>query len=328
MNALKMNLFRPIALFIILLMTPFFGKGQEMQIYRFGDDQNSAGYQFGFISLSDGFSISGHPDSLVIADEYLGAEEIGIDTDNYHELTPVYRKRFLQRVNFNESDKVYLYSLLLDTIYTFKVRDLALVAYLNPYGPGFPIESYDYVIGFEIKNAQLNMNDLYNSYRTVMVAIGKTCPFQVGKFKPIQWSEMKTEKFPSSYQLKNLPKELLPYEIQEMYTYNQDGLDYYLMNYGNKGKYISVRYLIVVDALTEKAIYSKVFKEFDGRELIPLNISVSADNGYTYYQWTGQLLKGKPAIVFNFFDHWFDCSSLYFMDEKKTEIRISCDNRH
>ncbi|NOQ74592.1 MAG: hypothetical protein GQ574_21450 [Crocinitomix sp.] len=320
-----MKIFRFTLLLILIIFSPIYGDGQESKIYRLSEYYIVDGPQFGFVSLTDGFPFSEHPDSLVIADEHLGNLDLEAVGDNAHTLNSIYRQRFLSRLGIKESDKLYIYHLVEDTIYTFEVSDLALVAYLTPYEPQLPIPDSDYYIGFEIKSKLLDMHELGN-YRNDFVSIGKDCPFQVGHFKPMIWTKLETDNFPSFHRVKNFPSELDSFSVQDIYQSNMDGLTYYVMNYSRYRRNV-IPYLLVADSLTNQLIYKKLFFQESDHDVISLRVE-RGDATSSDCQWAGKLFKNKATVFFNFIEPMFGCNSLYFVDDKQSFIEISCDNRH
>ncbi len=311
---------------LILIIHSLVGYSQNLDIYRLTTYASNNGNEFGFVSLTDGFPFSEHPDSLVIANEHLGNLDLDVVDDNLHELDSANRKRFLSRLNIKESDKLFLYHLIKDTIYTLKVSDLALVAHLTPYEPQLPIPDYDYYIGLKIKENQLSMEEVFD-YGNNFVAIGQSCPFQTGELEPIIWKKMVTENFPLFHKVKNLPSDLDGFQVQDIYEYNLGSLTYYMMNYANKNN-AEIRHLIVVDSLTNQLVYNKLFLVEGDHDLTPLATSFSEDKSAYQYQWTGKLFKNKSSIIYNVVEPWFGCKRIYFVDEEELPIRISCDNRH
>lgn len=299
---------------------------QNLNIYRLTSYSSNNEDEFGFVSLTDGFPFSEHPDSLAIANKHLGNLDLDIVADNLHELDPVKRKQFLSRLNIQESDKLFLYHLIKDTIYTLKISDLVLVAHLTPYEPQLPVPDYDYFIGLKINEHQLSMKEVFD-YGNNFIAIGENCPFQTGQLKPIIWKKMAAEKFLSFHEMKNLPNDLDSFEPQEIFKCNMDGLTYYVMNYKDKND-AEIRHLIVVDSLTNQLVYNKLFLVEGDHDLPLLATSFSEDKSAYQYQWAGKLFKNKPSIIYNFVEPWFGCKRIYFVDEEALPIRIRCDNRH
>lgn len=295
---------------------------QNLDIYRLSTYYSDEGDNFGFVSLTDGFPFSDHPDSLVIAGENLGNINLDAVKDNSHTLDPIYRQRFLSRLHIEESDQLYIYHLLKDTIYTFNVSDLPLVAYLTPYEPQLPIPDNDYFIGFKLKNIPESMN----IHGADFVSISKACPFQTGKLNPMIWTEMETESFPYFHKVKDLPSELDSFHVRDIYQYNLEGLAYYVMSYAKPHR-TEIRHLLIVDALTNQLVYDKVFLQEGDYDLINLNVK-RHDESSSDCQWAGKLFNNEPTIFFNFIQPMFGCNSLYFVDEKQSTIEISCDNRH
>lgn len=133
--------------FSLLLSFLFHTALFSQSIYSLQGFQHGSTVAKGFVTLSDMFPYSQNPDSFVVADEYLGNVEF--DADNVHELNEPFRSRFLERINIQETDSIFVYSFMLDQSYSFCVKDIPLMAHLSPYGPDLPITTDQYMIGFE-----------------------------------------------------------------------------------------------------------------------------------------------------------------------------------
>jgi len=77
------------------------------------------------------------------------------------------------------------------------------------------------------------------------------------------------------------------------------------------------RRLLVLDSETNDRVYETIYYESEGTSLNPLN-----------YQWTGKLFKNKPAVIFGFQIHSFDCPTIQFLSMSEKEISLYCDNNH
>ncbi|NRS90354.1 hypothetical protein HNQ02_003294 [Flavobacterium sp. 7E] len=283
-------------------------KYPELIIYPLDIYEKVENHSTGFIPLTDSYHWSDNKDSLAISDNYLGNK----NSENFHILNEKYRSRFLNAMKILETDKVFIYNYSLDSIYTFQVNELPLLAHITVYGAEPPISQYDYLIGFDLQGI-LPTTD-FDSYFNAFVYVGSENPFEKGKMKPIIWKKIHPSVFPKEVKSNNLSK----LKINLLYTFQMENRDYYLLN---------KTHLIVLDAKTRKVISENTFFKNESASFAPLSF-VNDKNKNLPVQWTGNLFKNKPPVFFGFLYESFGCISLNFIEKPENNIYIRCDNRH
>lgn len=268
-----------------------------------------------FVSLSDIYPLSEHPDSLAIPDlSEKDAEQA--KQYEYFKLDSTYRQRFLTKTKILETDKVYLCEYSKNKLASFSVRSLTVVACLNIYGAEWPFSQQDFRIGFEIDKGLLTQFE--RDFTNCFVSIGKNNPFILSALKPIIWQKIDSKDLPS--------KKPISYDTSyagvcvpsDAYTYTRKNLLYSVQDFVRlSDKSIAVKYLLVINQKTKKTVCEKVYYAGESALFAPL------DN-----QWTGKLFKNKSAVIFGF--HWvsFGCPSITFLNLSEKELPINCDNRH
>lgn len=279
----------------------------DLRIYPMGSYAKTEGKDMGFISLTDDFYFDDHKNTPVIAKEYLGIQ----DFKEFHILDKIHRDRFLKISNIKESDTVFIYNYSEDQLSTFMVKDLPLMAHITVYGGGDEIVPSDYLIGFDLSfDKKFSYDDNPIFYQS-FVSIGDRNPFTKGKMKPVIWKSISP---------KNLPKEIkvANAEIKKLFRYKMDDRIYYLLN---------DNHLIILNSKTRTIMYDYSYVEDEGSSVSPA-IMEGQKIEYDYTQWTGQLFKDKPPVVFGFMYGSFGCESINFIDKTEKSIYILCDNRH
>lgn len=249
--------------------------------------------------------------------DYLIHKENLIDTIT---LNPSLRKRFLKTVSITEEETIFVYEMETDVVHTYKVKDLPIIACPNIYGYDEQYGESDYEFGFDLGKLDIS----YDNF----VYIGKKNPFQTGKIKSILWKEIDTKEFPKKFNINIVDEDIRSwfngYTIERSFKFTHNNLTYYIQNL-EKDEEVSYRYALVFKG--EKLIYEDVYMSSEGTYLIPLNIE-NEKSQYEAYQFTGEIFKGKPPIIFGFESHSFGCPSIYFADNTEPSIGILCDNRH
>ncbi len=281
-------------------------KYPELIIYPLNSYEKMEGQTTGFIPLTDSYPWSNHKDSISISPEYLGNNEMKV----FHVLSPKYRTRFLNIMKIKETDKVFIYNFRMDSIHTYSVKDLPLLAHITIYGADAPISPEDYLIGFDLQNA-LQIKD-FSDYYDALVYVGTENPFQKGKIKPIIWKKMDANQFPKDVKTKFASK------INKLYKFQLNNFDYYLLNENQ---------LVIIDKSTGKVISETIFEEGESASLAELSFT-NKKNEYAHQQWTGVLFKNMPPVFFGFLYESFGCTSINFIEKPANSIYIHCDNRH
>jgi hypothetical protein len=309
-----------VLLLFTLFSAPFVAQCQELVIYTmrsFGAPEA----EMGFVSLSDSYTYSEHPDSLAIPDEHLGELDLDLDPVHHHVLKGKYRSRFLQNVGISEQDKIFIYSPNRDTVIRFKVKDIPLIARITIYGANLPVSQYDYQVGFEIIPSKLP-SEVWNQYYKTYVFVGKTNPFVLGQLQPMLFEPIDPQLFPPNYPI----AEVSTFELQSLekrvYRFSMGGLEYLVCAYGH-----AVLHLVVLNATNKNLVYEAVY--YDSESSSPAPLSIRNDTANTENeQWTGRLFKDKPPVVMGFMYHSFGCESIDFLDPFIDPIYVRCDNRH
>jgi hypothetical protein len=184
---------------------------------------------------------------------------------------------------------------------------------MNAYGPSsnYKNEEYDYYFGFDLGEKITNWNNL--------AFIGKENPFQTDRLKPIIWKEVDTKSVHLNLRkLENSSStDLAALEFETSYVYEQDDMDYYLLNKNR---------LVIADRSKKEVVFNEVYYGGEGSSLtMP---KMENDSLTETSQWTGKLFKNKPSVVFGFQYFSFGCESIDFLTTAEPSIGILCDNRH
>jgi hypothetical protein len=302
---------------LFLLATSFFSclTAQDLKIFSLMIYEKDSLNSTTFISLSEIYPLSEHPDSLAIPD-FSNIEMEAAPNYNYFKLDSNYRKRFFEETKISESDKVFIYDYVDDKLITISVKNLTVIACITPYGASWPYTQYDYMIGLEM-NKKLPLN-FYKHFSYSIAYIGKESPFIRNQLKSMNWTKMESNDFPS--------KEMPAYNISyagnciagNVYSSEIDNLHYFVQDlYRLADGFVAVKRLIVIDKKTKNKICEKLFYAGESASFAPL------DN-----QWTGLLIKNKPPIIFGFQYYSFGCPGITFLSNTENDIYIYCDNRH
>ncbi|WP_299256744.1 hypothetical protein [uncultured Aquimarina sp.] len=296
-------------------------KADFLPIYVSFSYQNKKNDLINLVPLTDSYRWSEHKDSSVVANRYL--RDIKIKNDNYHELSPVYRERFLQRMNISEKHKIFVYNTSSDTIFVYNVNEQPVVGILSPYESQGPFRQEDYIIGFDLNNTPKKDS---NSNEPVFVYIGEENPFQVGHLQPIIWNKIDYSFFGSYFNhtdVTNIDRSL----IREVYNFSTDSLDYFMLDIGTKERN-SLKRLIVFDKSSKTLLTDLFHNEGEGRSYTHMAINKGESKSFMTEQMTGKLFKDKPPVFFGLLYHSFGCSKIYFIEKERNFIRLRCDNRH
>lgn len=272
--------------------------------------ENGSNYDI-FISLSDIYN-----DSLSIPSEIIQNQKTKTFADLKHfELKGIYREKLLKGTSLSETDSLFLYNYKEAKLQKFPISDLKAVANLNLYASeGDDISYYDYMIGF-----QLNQSESSESYTDKtnfsLAYFGKESPFSGEKLIPIHWKKTSREQFPLSLKNQQI--------TGNTYHSKYKNLDYYLQDYNGENE-TSKRQLAVLK--DNKVIFTRDFTTGEGAEFTSLNFV--DHNEYNEWQWTGNLFKNKPPVIFGFVSESFGCESITFLDSSFPALYTNCDNRH
>lgn len=278
--------------------------------------------RMGFISLSDIYPLSEHPDSLAIPD----VSGKPFDSIRCFKLEKKYRKSFLTETGISENDRVFVYDYAANVLVSFWVKELHVVANLNGYASeeDAPFSQFDYMIGFEIdRNLLKGIKDEY--FNNTIVFVGAENPFVIGKLKRVMWKKIDKKQFPLAKMSKKtllLPK---GYKHGGSYTFAKDSLQYYVQDFSQE-YWVVARRLLVIHSKTGKVIFERVYELSEGTGMAPLN-NTNPDVGNDI-QWTGILFKNKAPVIFGLQYFSFGCPEISFLDKKEKDMYINCDNRH
>lgn len=272
-----------------------------------------------FISLSDIYSPSDHPDSLAIPEDKRNLEHIV--------LGPEYRKHFLSKTKISESDKIFIYNYVKNELLSFPIKKLEVVANLSPYeiGGDTPHEQYDYMFGFQIDKT--NIKDFEDKFYASVIYVGKENPFAQKQLTPIVWKKISAKEFPSKAinDIFGIFKE--KYTIGNSHRFDYENMQYFIQDFV-RDNFTFARRLLVVNSQTKKIFYEKMFHEGESDSLQELNFASKEEGKNIANQWTGKLFKNKETALFGFEYHSFGCPYIMILDKKQSEVPIYCDNRH
>lgn len=292
---------------------------KDLAIYRLYVSELNDNKAINFISLTDNFPWSAHPDSQIIEDKYLG--NVSMKDNHYHSLKEDQRALFFEMRGIKESDSIFALNLLDGKIRAWAVQEQKLVAKLPPYGPGSGFVSGDYMIGFELKS-KLDRKFYLAGY---LVYVGKENVFQEGDVRPVEWEELEEAAYPS------VPVEAKDSLFKTMigsrnhYRYSNNGLDYFIRTEGHSG--ISAQHLVVLDKHTKEVMLSKFYMDTEATYFKPLN-GVEGHPDDMLQQWTGTIFRNGPPVVLGILGNSYGCETIDFIDGSGTSIVIRCDNRH
>jgi len=310
------------AFFPLLLFTGSL-HAQEPVVYQLNQAENNRHEPAAFISLSDSYRLSDHPDSLAIPDLAGKTEEEA----HYFKLEERYRNRFLSGTGISETDRVFIYDYAADKLVSFAVKELDVVASISPYtvSDEWPYSQYDYMIGFDVDNAFLKGFSDY--FTTALVSVGKESPFVRGQLKPVRWKKSKPADFPSNAVFPAvIYEEPVEYMTGAAYTSESKGLRYTVQDLLLNGQ-VEARRLVVIELKTKAIRCEKIYAVSEGTSLAPLNF-VDPDGGKYVQQWAGRLFVSKPPVIFGFQYESFGCPEITFLERGGGEVYIKCDNRH
>ncbi|AVQ10677.1 Uncharacterized protein XB16_0330 [Leptospira santarosai] len=327
---------------------------ENLNLYKLNTCEKKGNKSVGFVSLSDNYNLYNYPDWFAIPK----LKNKKWKDVRYLILGRTYRDRFLSKTKISENDTVFIYDYSTETIATFPVKNLNAIACLDPYmsdTDGSPPYSQGYYrIGFEIDKKLLKrFQNKSFEYHNTLIYIGKQHPFQKGRIKSILWKkidpkELSTFKikvkyapgydptawsgysFGKAYQFDSAP---LRYYVQDLLKYDER---YYIQNlkYDDPNRSLfervelNCRRLIVINTKTKEMIFEKFYCESEGESLIPLNVVGHAKDWRSETQWTGEIFKDRPRVIFRFLYSSFGCPSIDFLEQSESYVRINCDNRH
>ena len=291
---------------------------QELALFNIYDYGKPNDDTVAFISLSDVYPLSEHPNSLTVPD--LRETEIeDIRQFTYITLDSIYRKQFLAKTNVSEHDKVFIYSYLKNKLISLPVCNLKVIVVLSPYADENEISlnfsQYDYSIGFEVPKQFLNDFETY--YGNTFVYIGKKSPFVLNERIPITWTRVGLNDFPIS----SITYDTLyagKCTSGKVYSFETEDLSYFVKEWISlNDNWIAAKHVLIKSRKTTKTICEKLIYSGESTGFAEL------DN-----QWTGKLFKNKPPVILGFTWEAYGCQNITLISPKQREIITNCDNRH
>lgn len=274
-----------------------------------------------FVSLSDIYPLSEHPDSVAVPE----VQKPDLYADRYIKLESKYRKQFLSGTGVFETDSVFVFDYAYNNLTSFSVKELNIIAVINAYADmsDWPFSVYDYMIGFEIDKRKLKGYE--NLYYNTFVYVGKENPFARERLTPVVWSKIKPENYPLKKTRNKYAEYFTNLTVGNTYLFEKDSFKYFLQDYVNSYDQVSIRRLLVAESGSEDIIIDKIFGLGEGTT--PSLLNYENDNE-GINQWTGKLFKNKPPVIFGFEYISFGCPFLSVIDKLNEDIYINCDNRH
>ena len=295
-------------LLIILLFTVFSFNfhAQELNIFRvtsLGDNIQMSN----IISMSEIYTLSPHSDSSAIPP----LKAMDDSEKDYFTLNAHYRTRFLNGTNTSENDSIFIYDYANNSLSISPVSSAKVVAMLSPYeiGGEYELTQYEYMIGFEVEEHLINQG---NHDENSLVYVGQKNPFIQNKLKNIEWREIESNEIPHAKSTQ-VNSEIIP---DKAYTFQNGTKTYFIQNF-IRYNYVWAKHLLIIDSKTKEKVIDTMLYSGEGSDFTELDS-----------QYTGQLFKGKPEVIFGFNYHSFGCNLIYFIDRKEKAIELKCDNRH
>ncbi|MHC5310613.1 hypothetical protein ACYSNM_11210 [Myroides sp. LJL116] len=303
----------------------------DFELFTLTDLEGYLNRKVGFVSFSDIYPLSEHPDSLAVPI----LKKTNTDSLQHIVLDAKYRERFFNTTKISPKDSLFIYDYHNDTHLSFPIEKLDVVAILSPYSEigEDQNDQYDYMIGFQIDNESLNL--LGEDYATTFVSFGSQSPFERGKMKAIIWQEIDQKDFPSQIgHLQELEQlDLLDSRmVSQAYSFTTKDIKFYLMDYflPQSSYDIQHRHLVLIDSKTGKLIRKELMDVSESKSIAPVttNASEQKEDWGSQLQYTGVLLKNKPEVLFGFYWVSFGCEAVDYIPSIYNYIAVNCDNRH
>lgn len=264
-----------------------------------------------FVSLSDIY----HDSITVPPDVIRNQKNIPFEKLKHFELPSFYRQKLLKGTKVSENDTLYLFNYKDNLLEKFPIKNLKAVANLNLYtSEGDDISDYYYMIGFEL-NGKVSREESMKKTNYSLAYFGKENPFAGEKLSPVEWEKSSAKELHVKIASKLKLGKTYKYKVGQIECYLQDLM---LENEIRERKLVAVK--------NRKVILEKTYTKGEGAEFAPLNFVESTEN--TDYQWSGNLFKGKPPVIFGFVSESFGCSAITFLDNSYPDLYTDCDNRH
>ncbi|WP_107038687.1 hypothetical protein [Brumimicrobium mesophilum] len=294
--------------FILTFILPLLGSSQELrlfniQLFSFDSVQKGA-----FIPLTD--MNLWNEETWPFAEVFYEKNEL--KKDEIQTLPQNIKSDFLNFVKIKETDSIFIYNMLLDTVFKFQVDKTELIRKQNPY--------FGEVVALKILD--LDLESMGTFYWNSFVFIGSSNPFQTGNIHQIKWQKVHKSEFPSGIEIPINKNWEDTYSPGETYKYLTNEHEYLIQNLEVLKGMTEGRHLIIRHKETKEIVHNSAFMYTEGTDLSPL-FSESENN-----QWTGKIFKNKPTILYGFLWLSFGCPSIDFIGNKEPSLIIYCDNRH
>lgn len=279
-----------------------------------------------FVSVSDRYPFSEHPDSLNIPEEVFKGKTAG--EAPHIPIEGVYRKRLMKRVGIKETDSVFVYNYVTDVLKAYAVKNLKTSAVINIYSSeDEAVEQHYYMIGFELPNPGTRKFEETDN----LVYIGAQNVFARGQMKAIHWTDTGKKKFPT-HTCKAEKRRRDNIRLENVYYYTQDGFKYYaqetlfddtVQNYTD----IKILHVLVTDR-QNNIVADLYIEQSEGESPATMNHFSKVSNEASVSQYTGRLIKGEPLVILGVVWSSFGCEPIYFLNSKQSSMYVNCDNRH
>lgn len=297
-----------ILIFIVIIILPLLGNSQELRIFNINPISFDSLQKGAFIPLTD--MNLWNEDTWPLAETFY--ENHDIKSDKIQTLSQKDREEFLNLIQIKESDSIFIYNMLLDSVFTFQVDKTDLIRKQNAY---FGID-----IAFKI--IDLDFESMGYFYWNSFVSIGSSNPFQTGNVHQIVWQEVDKSEFPMGIKVPINENWENNYSAGETYLFATKDLEYLIQDLEILKGMPEGRHLIVRNKKTKEIVLNKAYMDTESTGLSQL-ISEFENN-----QWTGEIFKNKHPMIYGFLWISFGCPSIDFIGNDEPSVIIYCDNRH
>ncbi len=202
--------------------------------------------------------------------------------------------------------------MFLDSMFIFPVEGSVLIEKPNTY---FGTE-----IGFKVSSLPLNTMGYFA--RNTFVHIGKSNPFKTGGVHPIKWIEVDSTLFPNNIKSTNHNDWINSLSRGKVFKFKTDDYTYLIQTLKYSDNRPAGRHLLVFQDHTETMVFNHVYMNTESAGISPILTQ------YENNQWTGQVFKDKPPILYGFLDISFGCPLIDFIGGNEPSMEILCNNRH
>ena len=287
---------------------PFLAISQNLRLFYLSPINYDFTSEGAFISLTDERIWT--DENIEMANNDIYWNEKGNNEEQI--LKGIKRSDFLNAVQINESNSIFIFNMLLDTVLIYKIKETHLIERPNTYSG---IE-----VGFKITNINLDLMGEY--YWNTFVYIGNSNPFQTGKVYPIRWKQVDSTLFPNNIKSTNHKEWYDSFSRGKVFQFKTNDYTYLIQNLESSTDRPEGRHIIVFQDNTDTLVFNQIYMDTESTGLSPL---ITENENI---QWTGQIFKDKPAVIYGFLWISFGCPWIDFIGGKEPSIYILCDNRH